>query len=400
MKPNHSSDNPAALIRDPWYKASHPLNWQDVRLTLDVPHDVFSTLRIDEGTELLLSHLPKRAPKRVLDLGCGYGALTLPIAGAYPDSEFLLVDRDLLAVKWSGLNALKNGLSNVKARGSLGFRDLDSGSRFDWVLCNVPARIGKPFIRNILLEGSSLLAREGELRIVVIRDLMPVVVEIATETGLLVREIAVGPRHTIYAIEASESPPPQPDPDLYLRDQVRVEALTLDRPFDLGGDDPKRLSSSLPLLLDTLPRQTAPGSVLVVRSGYGALSLACRSRWKNATITAFDRDLLAADFTQRNDLKTEGKATLDFRLAPTLGEALRPGDAFDLVLLEVSPPAGEAVFQAEIAEISAVLSPGGRALVVAPDKIARSWVQAVRPREGLNLRALASRAGFTVFELA
>jgi SAM-dependent methyltransferase len=152
--------------------------------------------------------------------------------------------------------------------------------------------------------------------------------------------------------------------------------------------------------LDTLPRQTPPESVLVVRSGYGALALVCRSRWKNSRITAFDRDLLAEAFTLRNDLKINGQGTLDFRLAPTLGEALKPEDAFDLVLMEVSPPAGEAVFLGEISEVSRILSPAGRALLIAPDKIARSWVQLVRPREGLNLRALASRAGFTVFELA
>lgn len=398
------SDTPSAPFdrSDPWYKASHPLNWQDVRLHLDVPHDVFSTLRIDEGTELLLSHLPERAPKRVLDLGCGYGALGLPIARAHPDAELLLVDRDLLAAKWSARNAVKNSLSRVQAKGSLGFRDLDPDSRFDWVLCNVPARIGKPFIRNLLEAGIARLSPSGELRIVVIRDLMPVVREIASETGLPVKETAVGPRHTIYTLEAPALPfsPPVTDPDLYLRDQVRVEALTLDRPFDLGGDDPKRLSASLPLLLDTLPRQTPPESVLVVRSGYGALALVCRSRWKNARITAFDRDLLAEAFTLRNDLKINGQGTLDFRLAPTLGEALKPEDAFDLVLMEVSPPAGEAVFLGEISEVSRILSPAGRALLIAPDKIARSWVQLVRPREGLNLRALASRAGFTVFELA
>ena len=67
-------------MRDPWFKATLNLSALGQKLQMQIPHDVFSTQRIDEGTLLLLEHLPSREPATVLDMGCGYGALGLPIA--------------------------------------------------------------------------------------------------------------------------------------------------------------------------------------------------------------------------------------------------------------------------------------------------------------------------------
>jgi len=56
-------------------------------LSLDVPWDVFASQAIDEGTLLLLQQLPDEEPASVLDLGCGYGALGLPVAMKWPRSR-------------------------------------------------------------------------------------------------------------------------------------------------------------------------------------------------------------------------------------------------------------------------------------------------------------------------
>jgi 16S rRNA G1207 methylase RsmC len=80
---------------------------------------------------------------------------------------------------------------------------------------------------------------------------------------------------------------------------VEIGGLELERPFDLGGDDLRRVGSGLPVLLDALPR-THPPSVFCFRCGYGGLPLVARSRWPGAQVVAADRDLLATDFTRRN----------------------------------------------------------------------------------------------------
>src|SRR5262249_15073733 len=152
-----------------------------------------SSQRIDEGTLLLLRNLPDGEPSSLLDLGCGYGALGLPVAARWPKARALLIDRDLLAVAASAHNARALGLGNVEVRPGLGYRGL-SAQRFDWVLCNVPARIGTSAIR-YLLEGGRALG--AEVRAVVIRDLAGVVRSLGL-SGLA--EVARGPRHAVFAL--------------------------------------------------------------------------------------------------------------------------------------------------------------------------------------------------------
>src|SRR5207237_8404196 len=137
-------------------------------------------------------------------LGWGYVAVGLAIAARWPFARSLLVDRGLLAVAASAHNARALGLANVEVRPGLGYRDL-AGERFDWVLCNVPARIGERAIR-YLLEGGRALA--GETRVVVIRDLAPVVEKLA-------RHVARGRRHDVLAAERGPSSVQLAADDLY-----------------------------------------------------------------------------------------------------------------------------------------------------------------------------------------
>ncbi|MFL5450600.1 MAG: class I SAM-dependent methyltransferase, partial [Myxococcales bacterium] len=138
-------------------------------LPLDVPFDVFASHAIDDGTLLLLRNLPSTPCASFFDLGCGYGALGLPIAARFPHARALLVDRDVLAVRASAHNASRLGLANVEARPGLGYRDLAPDECFDWIVCNVPARIGERAIGHFLAAGSGRLTATGELRVVVIR---------------------------------------------------------------------------------------------------------------------------------------------------------------------------------------------------------------------------------------
>ena len=342
-------------------------------LPLDVPADVFATRAIDDGTLLLLRNLPERAPGSLLDLGCGYGALGLPVAARFPDAPALLVDRDLLAVRAAAQNARSLRLSNVEARPGLGYRDLSPGARFDLVLCNVPARIGPRGVAYLLDAGRSLLTREGELRAVVIRDLREQV-ETAQVPGM--RLAAQGRNHLVYSVPQGPSRFALDDESVYARDETRFEAapgrvLSLSRPHD-ASEDPGH-APALGALLDAVPRGS-PGTVLCFRCGYGALPLAARVRWPQARVVAQDRDLLDTAFVRRN-ASALGLAGEWLRVAETLfpSEALPEGGA-GLVLGEASAPAGEAVFARELLEVKRLLAPGGEALVLASEKQAREWL--------------------------
>ena len=344
-------------------------------LPLDVPADVFATRAVDAGTLLLLRNLPGSAPRSVLDLGCGYGALGLPIAARFPDARALLVDRDLLAVRAAAHNARKLELSNVEVRPSLGYRDVPESLRFDLVLCNVPARIGPRAVAYFLDAGRALLEVQGELRAVVIRDLREQV-ERSGVDGL--RLVAEGRNHLVYSVPPGRPRFARDEETVYSRDETRLElapgrTLTLSRPHD-ASEDPAH-ATWLRALLDGAPKRVS-GTILCYRCGYGALPLAARSLWPDATVVAQDRDLLDTAFLRRNAraLELDGpKLVLTQTLYPS--EALPPGTA-GLVLGEASASAGEAVFAQELSEARSLLAAGGEALVLASEKQLREWLPA------------------------
>lgn len=308
-------------------------------------HGLFSADAVDDGTRLLLHHLPETAPLRVLDMGCGYGALGLPVAARFPEADVLLADRDLLAVEYAGRNALAHGLGRVCCQGSLGYRDV-VGADFDWVLCNVPARIGAEGVAYLVGEGARRLRPGGELRVVVIRDLVPVVAGLEALRGWRVRRVAEGARHAVFAL----GPLPSAAADheaLYRRDEVCVAAegapLRLERPHDIS-EDPSHLAEGLPLLLECLPK-SPKGSVLCHRGGYGATAVALARR--GAAVEAADRDLLALAYTARNARRLG--AAVGLRPACWLGDALGEGAPWDLLVAEINTTAGEAVARCELA---------------------------------------------------
>jgi 16S rRNA G1207 methylase RsmC len=350
-------------------------------LSLDVPADVFSTQRIDDGTLLLLANLPAGAPRSFLDLGCGYGALGLPIAARYPEARGLLVDRDLLAVAAAAHNARALGLANVEVRPGLGYSGLD-GQSFDWVLCNVPARIGERAIRYLLEAGRTL----GEVRVVVIRDLMPALEPLA-------QRVAVGPRHAVYAVAAAPGRGllDLDDDAVYARDQTRLGTLALERPHD-ASEDPAHQRMLL-VLADALPRE-APRSVLCFRAGYGALPLLAQARWPAARIVAQDRDLLDTAFLRRN--ARAHAATIEIRESLFLRDR---DESFALLLGELSPSAGEAVAKRELQDAADLLAPGGQALVLLSEKMEREWLPKVAPR-GASTAILLRREGACVLRIS
>jgi 16S rRNA G1207 methylase RsmC len=355
-------------------------------LALDVPWDVFSSQRIDEGTLLLLGHLPEAAPRSLLDLGCGYGALGLPVAARWPATRCLLVDRDLLAVAASAHNARALGLGNVEVRPGLGYRDLQR-ERFDLVLCNVPARIG-PRAISYLLEGGRTLG--AEVRAVVIRDLAKVVEGLGL-AGL--RRLARGPRHDVFALPPGAAQVDLAGEEVYARDQTGFEGLLLSRPYD-ASEDPAHLGA-LRALADSLPR-APPARALAFRAGYGALPLLLKSRFPGAEVHAQERDLLEAAFLRRNARALGLQVLARETLFPAEGlEAA----SFGLVVGELSSPAGPAVAALELQQAADLLLPGGESLVLASGKQEREWLPKAAPR-GAHLTVLLRREGASVLRIS
>jgi ubiquinone/menaquinone biosynthesis C-methylase UbiE len=84
-------------------------------------------------TQYLGEKYPDFQPKRILDIGCGLGHNTLPLALAYPDAEVIGIDTGEPMLRYGHARAVALGIKNVKFMQlnaeNTGFED---GS-FDWV---------------------------------------------------------------------------------------------------------------------------------------------------------------------------------------------------------------------------------------------------------------------------
>jgi 16S rRNA (guanine1207-N2)-methyltransferase len=130
----------------------------------------FAAGRLDEGTALLLAHLPAIAPgERVLDYGCGTGPVAAAVLARQPAARVDGLDSDSVALAAAGENV-------PAARLVLGTRLADAG-RGDYaaILSNPPLHQGiaedHRLLERLVADAPQHLAPGGHLRLVVQRRL-------------------------------------------------------------------------------------------------------------------------------------------------------------------------------------------------------------------------------------
>lgn len=166
---------------------------------------LFSAKGIDEGTALLLNELALLPPQpRVLDFGCGYGALGLALAALWPEADVVLLDKDVLAVETTQRNIDANGIGNARAVLSPGFRDAPEGP-YDLIVANLPAQAGNEALDEILADAWERLAPGGSLVVVAVNGLRRYLRRRLEAIFGDYRKARQGQRHTVaQAMRASE----------------------------------------------------------------------------------------------------------------------------------------------------------------------------------------------------
>ena len=124
---------------------------------------VFSRLRIDPGTRLLVESAPLPKQGSLLDLGAGYGPIGLAVAKARPDLDVHLVELNERAVELAKENARANGLRNVTVHQGDGFRALPGPAQFAAIFTNPPYRAGKAAVYAWVDESLQWLEPGGRL---------------------------------------------------------------------------------------------------------------------------------------------------------------------------------------------------------------------------------------------
>lgn len=128
---------------------------------LELPHTrlrfgtrvgVFACRAVDPGTKLLLAWALKQPePKRVLDVGCGYGVIGVAAAATWRQTHAHLVDVEVRSVRLAEANAELNGLTNCTVSLADAAADLPA-NEYDLALSNVPAHESRELTLS-LLEG-------------------------------------------------------------------------------------------------------------------------------------------------------------------------------------------------------------------------------------------------------
>ena len=125
---------------------------------------VFSSDALDPGSRLLIESLPPLSG-RVADLGCGWGAMGVPLALKRPGAECFLTDVNARAVDLARKNIVQNQAKNARAFQGDGLGAL-SGP-FQAVVTNPPIRAGKQVIYGLFEQSKEKLGPGGKLYAVI-----------------------------------------------------------------------------------------------------------------------------------------------------------------------------------------------------------------------------------------
>lgn len=135
------------------------------RFTFRTDAGVFSRGKLDRGTELLVEALVIGPGERILDLGCGYGAIGIVAARLSPTGAVVLTDVNERAVGLARTNLAANGIGNAEVRLGPLYEPVGDMT-FDHIVSNPPIRAGRGIVDRIVAEAPSHLQPAGKLWLV------------------------------------------------------------------------------------------------------------------------------------------------------------------------------------------------------------------------------------------
>ena len=146
-------------------------NLEGVDLQFKTTWGLFSPREIDAGTKLLMRYLDLPPDADCLDLGCGYGPIGLAMAKKAPQGQVLLVDKDFVAIEYVNKNIALNRIDNAQALLSNGFDHIPAQKKFDVIVSNIPAKVGKELLTLWLHDAHQHLKPNGKIYMVTINGL-------------------------------------------------------------------------------------------------------------------------------------------------------------------------------------------------------------------------------------
>ncbi|MDH7564323.1 MAG: methyltransferase [Candidatus Bathyarchaeota archaeon] len=127
---------------------------------------VFSKERVDAGTRLLIESMVLPANGKVLDIGCGYGAVGIAAAVFNPDLNVVMVDLNDRAVRLARRNAELNRVWNAEVRRGYLYEPV-ADMVFDCVLSNPPVSAGMETVERLITDAPLHMTSQTTFQMVV-----------------------------------------------------------------------------------------------------------------------------------------------------------------------------------------------------------------------------------------
>ena len=144
---------------------------QNKKFEFITDNGVFSKSKVDFGTDLMRNEFLKKnkgseAKKiKILDIGCGYGVVSVILKSFYPEISITLSDVNERALELSEENLKKYGINDYHIIKSDTFEKITE--KFDVILSNPPIRAGKDIIFKIYSEAYEHLNENGKFYCVI-----------------------------------------------------------------------------------------------------------------------------------------------------------------------------------------------------------------------------------------
>lgn len=135
---------------------------KDIPLSFETAPDLFSPNAVDAGTLAMLSCVDFSQDDRILDLGCGYGAVGITAAKIIGEKNVIMCDVSETAVQYSKMNAALNQVSGIDIRLSNGFEAIPENN-FSLILSNPPYHTDFSVAKHFIETGFKRLTVGGRM---------------------------------------------------------------------------------------------------------------------------------------------------------------------------------------------------------------------------------------------
>jgi hypothetical protein len=186
--------------------------FRGINLLFTLSHGIFSSADIDSGTRFLLKVLSKTwdddiagsrpLPSSVLDAGSGVGVIGIAIAAALKPTLWIFVrcqDRDELARVFTEANARYNNITeDILEAYAEPLLSSPPQSTWDLIISNIPAKTGKPVLKDFVSRSAELLSANGKVFVVIVNPLAELFRPWIVEAELKLLHDETGKDHTVF----------------------------------------------------------------------------------------------------------------------------------------------------------------------------------------------------------